>query len=69
MTNTYKPTAHPVLSLQFSHKTDSSVLMQKDNIGRIGRVNNTKVELRWVVGGCNNDFHDRSDFVDHVNSA
>ena len=40
-------------------------------VGRIGRVNNSKVELRlvggWVGGGCNDDFRDRSDFVDCVN--
>ena len=34
-------------------------------VGRIRRVNNSKVELRWVGGGggCNDDFRDRSSTV------
>ena len=37
----------------------------RGEVGRIGRVTNSKVELRWVVvvGGCKDDFRDRSSTV------
>ena len=40
----------------------------RGEVGRIGRVNNSKVELRWVVvvgggGWCTDDFRDRTSTV------
>ena len=46
------------------------MIMRETGVGGERGVNNRKVELRLVGGGgggCNDDFRDRSDFVDRVN--
>ena len=47
------------------------MIMRETGVGGERGVNNRKVELRLVGGGgggCNDDFRDRSDFVDRVNN-